>query len=96
MEYNFYLYNVKNDTEEDMARINAPFMLADEQTGVDEISSNKVSLNVSGGVLHVTGANRVDIYSVSGAWVASGNNAELPAGVYIVVADDTVQKIAVK
>lgn len=96
VEYNFYLYNVKNDTEEDMTRINAPFMIADEQTGVDEISSNKVSLNVSGGVLHVTGANRVDIYSVSGAWVASGNNAELPAGVYIVVTDDTVHKIAVK
>ncbi|MBQ2490807.1 MAG: hypothetical protein II539_03850 [Muribaculaceae bacterium] len=71
-------------------------MLADEQTAVADISTAKVNLSMSGNVLNVTGAAHVSIYNVMGALVASGASVELPAGVYVVVADDTVHKIAVK
>lgn len=96
VEYNFRLFNIKADTDEEKERIRAAFMLADEQTAIADISTAKVNLSMSGNVLNVTGAAHVSIYNVMGALVASGNNVELPAGVYVVVADDTVHKIAVK
>lgn len=96
VEYNFYLFNIKNETAEDLERITAPFMLTDKTSGIDRIAGSKVNVSSNGNVVTVEGARHVNFYSVTGALVATGNSCTLPTGIYLVVADGTVHKIAVK
>lgn len=67
-----------------------------EESGVQRIGNDKVTINVTDGTVSVEGARNVKIYSVSGAVAAVGNNAYLPSGIYIVVADGKAIKIAVR
>lgn len=96
VEYNYHLFNIKNDTQEEKDRITARFMLADAPTGVANIAGDNVKISQSGGTVNVTGAKCVNIYSATGMLAATGNSCTLPAGIYIIVADGSVNKIAVK
>lgn len=61
--------------------------------GVADDSQDIIRISVTGNDVNVTGANEVEVYSLSGVRVGTRN---LPKGIYIVKADNTVKKIVVK
>ena len=86
-----------NSDENDMWGDSAPFQIKSETpTGVDDIDAESIGVTVSGHTITVTGARAVTVYNLAGALVATGPVATLPAGIYIVVADGTARKFAVK
>ena len=66
-----------------------------KSTGITAVAGNGVGVSQNGGVVTVSGAARVAIYTATGALVSTGATAVLPRGVYIVVADGVSRKIAV-
>ncbi len=74
-------------------------MEVDVLTGIEDVASGTDGITVAGahGVLTVTGARRVSVYTVSGfeVYAAEGDmTATLPAGIYVVKADSKVVKIS--
>lgn len=67
-----------------------------KESGIESIDATKAIINVTDGYVNVTGARSVAIYNLAGIRVASGNNARLAAGTYIVVADGHATKIAIR
>lgn len=65
-------------------------------TGVEMLGSDGVKLSVEGGTINVTGARSVAIYNAAGALVSNSATTHLPAGLYIVVADDKCHKVVVR
>ena len=65
-------------------------------TAVTNVNSDAVKIGVTDGVISVTGAHRVAVYNVAGALVGTGSEVRLPAGIYIVIADGTMRKVAVR
>ena len=65
-------------------------------TGIGGIGTDAVKINVAGGSLSVSGANRVAVYNMTGALVGTGSAVSLPAGVYVVVADGLMRKVIVR
>jgi hypothetical protein len=55
-----------------------------------------VSVNVNGRTINVAGASKVAIYNTAGSLVGSNAVTQLPAGVYIVVADGNCFKVVVR
>lgn len=74
----------------------APFKIESPASGIDDIEAEPVVVTVNAGTVMVTGARDVTIYNLAGALVATGPIASLPTGIYVVVADHTVRKFAVK
>lgn len=60
------------------------------------IHNDNVRIRTSNGQITVEGAENVAIYSVNGALVSTAANATLPAGIYIVKADNKANKVIVK
>lgn len=60
------------------------------------IHNDNVRIRTSNGQIAVEGAENVAIYSVNGALVSTAANATLPAGIYIVKADNKANKVIVK
>lgn len=65
-------------------------------TGVDGVEINDVNIIATQGLITVTGAHVVKIYSASGALVSTEHEAYVPAGVYLVVADGHAKKVLVR
>ncbi len=65
-------------------------------TSITKVNNDAVKIRVSEGTLTVSGARRVAIYNMAGALVGTGANVHLPAGVYIVIADGQMRKVAVR
>lgn len=65
-------------------------------TAVTNVKSDDVKISVTDGVISVAGAHRVMVYNVAGALVGTGSEVSLPAGIYIVIADGHMRKVAVR
>lgn len=77
--------------------LNATLKRYDKASGVDNISvANSVNIATAPGCITVTGASDVNIYTVSGVRIASESISGLPAGIYIVKADNIIRKIFVQ
>lgn len=71
-------------------------VLTPPPTAVTSVNSDAVKVSVSAGSISVTGAKRVAIYNMAGALVSTGNDVRLPAGIYVVIADGIMHKVAVR
>ena len=69
---------------------------AQADTGVDDISAEPIGVSINGRTVTVSGARDVAVYNLAGAVLGKGPVHTLPAGVYIIVADGTARKIAVR
>jgi hypothetical protein len=70
--------------------------LDEELVSAKTIHNDNVRIRTSNGQIAVEGAENVAIYSVNGALVSTSANATLPAGIYIVKADNKANKVIVK
>jgi Leucine-rich repeat (LRR) protein len=64
--------------------------------GVESPNGNNVKITAGRGFIEVTGANRVEVYNLNGAMISNNTRCEVPAGIYIVRADNKTMKVAVK
>lgn len=65
-------------------------------SGVEDVDESAVSIMAGKGVIRVSGAKEVAVYTVGGALVSTASDAEVPAGFYIVKADNEIVKVVVK
>lgn len=67
------------------------------KSGVSDIISDKSepTIRVNGRHISIEGADEAAVYTISGAKIASGS-ADVPAGIYVVKADNKVCKVIVK
>lgn len=63
---------------------------------VHKIFDDNISIKTVAGGIEVTGADNVAIYSINGMLVSTEADANVPAGLYIVKADNNVSKVIVK
>jgi hypothetical protein len=77
-----------------------PFFIKFDEpvAGVSEIAKPVSNANImtTGNKIVVTGANSVAVYSTTGQLVSTKSVSTLPAGIYIVKADNKTAKVAVK
>lgn len=65
-------------------------------TGVDAIANSNINVRAGYGYLAVEGANKVEVYNLNGQKLSNQNKVEVPAGIYVVVADGKAMKVRVK
>lgn len=65
-------------------------------TAINNVINDAVNVSVNGRTINVAGAQRVAIYNTAGSLVGSNAVTQLPAGVYIVVADGNCFKVVVR
>lgn len=65
-------------------------------TAISTVNSDAVKVNVAGGCISVTGAEKVAIYNIAGALVGTGREVQVAKGIYVVVADGKALKVIVK
>lgn len=70
--------------------------MAAVSTAVTRVNSDAVKINVTAGTIAVEGAKRVSVYSMTGALMGTGCNVRVPAGIYVVIADGVMRKVAVR
>ena len=73
-----------------------PTLLVTGTTGAEKVAKDGVKVMVSTGVISVAGAEGVAIYNAAGALISTSAKANVPAGLYIVKAGKTVQKVVVR
>lgn len=68
------------------------------KSGVEGIASDKniPIITTSKGAIEVSGAENVAIYSLTGSKIANGSVSGIPAGVYVVKADNVTMKVVVR
>lgn len=80
--------------------MNQPFIVNLEQpcSGVQKTptESEKIVISTNNGEINVIGADNVAVYSLNGTLVSNKANTSVPAGIYVVKADDKVAKVIVK
>lgn len=64
-------------------------------TAINSVNRDGMNINVTAGTISVKGASRVAVYNMAGALVGKGNEVQLPAGIYVVIADGQARKVAV-
>lgn len=64
-------------------------------TAITSVNRDGMNINVTAGAISVKGASRVAVYNMAGALVGKGNEVQLPAGIYVVIADGQARKVAV-
>ncbi len=74
----------------------APFQIKNDQSGVNDINADTIQVVSGHGFITVSGAENVAVYNTVGMLMGTGNDHRLPAGIYIVVADGTTHKVAVR
>lgn len=67
-----------------------------EITAISSVTNDGVKVNVANGTINVAGASSVAIYNTAGALVSRNAITQLPAGVYLVVADGKCFKVIVR
>lgn len=67
-----------------------------EITAISSVTNDGVKVNVTDGTINVAGASSVAIYNTAGALVSRNAITQLPAGVYLVVADGKCFKVIVR
>ncbi|MBR1552349.1 MAG: C10 family peptidase [Muribaculaceae bacterium] len=72
------------------------FEISDDLTGIGNVKNDAFDVKTAGGVLTVSGASRVAVYNMAGALVGTAHEQQLPAGVYIVVADGVAHKVMMR
>ena len=65
-------------------------------TAINNVINDAVNVSVNGRTINVAGASKVAIYNTAGSLVGSNAVTQLPAGVYIVVADGNCFKVIVR
>ena len=70
--------------------------MAAVSTAVTRVNSDAVKINVTAGTIAVEGAKRVSVYSMTGALMGTGCYVRVPAGIYVVIADGVMRKVAVR
>ena len=65
-------------------------------TAINNVINDAVNVSVNGRTINVAGASKVAIYNTAGSLVGSNAVTQLPAGVYIVVADGNCFKVVVR
>ena len=73
-----------------------PTLLVTGTTGAEKVAKDGVKVMVSTGVISVAGAEGVAIYNAAGTLISTSAKANVPAGLYIVKAGKTVQKVVVR
>jgi hypothetical protein len=77
-----------------------PFFIKFDEpvAGVSEITKPVSNANVltTGNKIVVTGANNIAVYTTTGQLVSTKSVSTLPAGIYVVKADNKTAKVAVK
>lgn len=73
-----------------------PALLVTGTTGAEKVAKDGVKVMVSTGTISVAGAEGVAIYNAAGALISTSAKANVPAGLYIVKAGKTVQKVVVR
>lgn len=77
---------------------NVPVLIQLDEAFVsaETLVNDNIRITAGNGAINVIGANNVAIYSINGSLISNKANANVPAGIYIVKADNKVSKIAVK
>lgn len=73
--------------------------LSGTPTSIDDITSNNaLTVKAGNGEIAVSGAQHVEVYTLSGVCIYSGaeGNVAVAPGIYVVKADGTVRKVTVK
>lgn len=65
-------------------------------TAINNVINDAVNVSVNGRTINVAGASKVAIYNTEGSLVGSNAVTQLPAGVYIVVANGNCFKVVVR
>ncbi len=65
-------------------------------TAINNVINDAVNVSVNGRTINVAGASKMAIYNTAGSLVGSNAVTQLPAGVYIVVADGNCFKVVVR
>ena len=69
---------------------------AGEVGGLSSVDADAVTVTATAGAIIVTGTTDVKVYNLSGMLVSTAAESQVTAGVYIVAADGTVQKVVVR
>ena len=65
-------------------------------TAISNVVNDAVNVSVKGRTINVAGASSVAIYNTAGALVSCDAETQLPAGVYVVIADGKSYKVIVR
>ena len=65
-------------------------------TAISNVINDAVNVSVNGRTINVAGASSVAIYNTAGALVSRDAETQLPAGVYVVIADGKSYKVIVR
>ena len=65
-------------------------------TGIEDLNNKVGNVTVANGTISVAGAANVAIYGVDGKLISNNANTNVPAGVYVVIADGQTSKVIVK
>ena len=65
-------------------------------TAINNVVNDAVNVSVNGRTINVAGASSVAIYNTAGALVSRDAETQLPAGVYVVIADGKSYKVIVR
>ncbi|MBP3737616.1 MAG: hypothetical protein J6I72_01030 [Muribaculaceae bacterium] len=97
MTYGMCLRSIDAPSEYNIWGNTAQFVIATStSTGIDAIGEQNVDIHANQGVLTVSGASRVAVYSIAGQLMGTGRQQRLPRGIYIVVADGTPHKVVMQ
>lgn len=97
MTYGMCLRSIDAPSEYNIWGNTAQFVIATStSTGIDAVGEQNVDIHANQGVLTVSGASRVAVYSITGQLMGTGSQQRLPRGIYIVVADGTPHKVVMQ
>ena len=65
-------------------------------SGVEDVDESAASVMAGKGVIRVSGAKEVAVYTVGGVLISTAAETEVPAGFYIVKAGNEVVKVVVR
>lgn len=73
------------------------FSIFTDNTGVESIDIDNNNIVVNGNEININGNRYIEVYNISGKLVYAGNNTNIsvPAGIYIVKANNTINKVII-
>lgn len=80
----------------DVTNAEEPVFTVTGLSGAGLVASDAAKVKVQGGTISVAGAENVAVYTTAGTLVSKAASSTVASGLYIVVADGKVQKVAVK
>lgn len=90
------MYQVMNPATGEYQYFPAIIALDYDLEAVNTISAANLCVNVENGMIKVSGADNVAVYTLDGALISTAVETNVAAGLYIVKADNVVRKVIVK